>query len=324
MGFPISGNYSPTPKKINTPKAKYGPIVAGGWTMQRKTGNVNITVNNYIDSSNPRGWSNDAWAKLDQNQDSGGGFWDKFAEVTGVAGAIIGGVGTVLSALGLGGKKTSAEEVDDDSAVTPQNEDPEVTEQEDEVEVAQQGSDPAVSKQGVGKTEAQPGSGPATSKQGGGKTEAQQGSDSAATRQGNPTTASLGADADKINALADGEELDDDSGINWDGNATVRDQESTTKTRDIKGKMKVGNKTDGKYPKTFTISDSSGDYTFKLVGTDKATGKPVYQCTSGPSGQTYSKGNNYVLKDMQNGQPTLEQPSNYAGSGESLKKSNEI
>ena len=86
--------------------------------------------------------------------------------------------------------------------------------------------------------------------------------------------------------------------------------------------MKAGQKTDGKLPKTFTISDSSGTFTFKLVGKDNATGKPVYQCTSGPNGAAYTQGNNYVMKDVRNGNPVFEQPPDYSGSGESLRQSN--
>ena len=122
--------------------------------------------------------------------------------------------------------------------------------------------------------------------------------------------------------MEDGEEIDDTSGVDWNSEATVSDKGGKVVTRDIKGKMKVGQKTDGKLPKTFTISDSSGTFSFKLVGTDNATGKPVYQCTSGPNGAAYTQGNNYVMQDMKNGKPVFEQPQRYFGSGESLRQSN--
>lgn len=322
MGFNVSGQ--DTPKPIKTPKPLYTPIVAGNAKYSRIGRAPNITVINYVDSTNSRGWANDAWAKLDQNKSNGDSFWDKVNGATEIVGAVTAGISTILSSLGLGGAKESSEADDkakdtekkDKTTVTPEEGDNKVSsraktngsegkskvseaENEDEVE------DEVAAEQETSEA-------PETKAKDNPKLRAKETSD-----------INLGDDADKINVLEDGEELDDNSGINWDGNATVRDQESTTKTRDIKGKMKVGDRTAGKYPKTFTISDSSGEYTFKIVGTDKATGKPVYQCTSGPNGASYSKGNNYVLKDMQNGEPTLEQPSNYVGSGESLKKSNE-
>lgn len=80
------------PKRFNT-----NNIITGQWNLPRPQKSNTVIVQNFFDGSY-RNWGGDAWAGyMPQQQDSGGGgFWDKFSEITSYAGAGIAGLGSLI------------------------------------------------------------------------------------------------------------------------------------------------------------------------------------------------------------------------------------
>lgn len=277
------------PTQINRPQS-YQAFRPGQWSTMKSGGTTNIFIqNNNYGSMGYRGWG-DAWmAQPAQPKET---WLDKLGKWIGY-GAL--GVGVIGAAKGLWNGIKGLFKKKDKAG----NGEPEVKQKDQQPETKAEQKPEAQPEQ---KPEAQPEQKPEV------KPEVK--------------PQYTGDDADKINA---GDDVADNTGINWNnakGNVIDTEGKSAGKTRDISGAVKAEKSAEGKLPKSFTISDSTGTFTFKLIGTTKDGGKPVYQCTSGSNGATYTKGNNYILDGSSNGQVKLSQPKEFTGSGVSLRASN--
>ncbi len=282
---------NPTP--INRPQS-YQAFRPGQWSTMKSGGTTNIFIQkNYYGDMGYRGWGN-GWAM--QAAEPEESWLDKVGKWIGIGSLGVGVVGAGVELIkSIFGKKKKEG-----------NGEPEKTKAQD----PQSKNQPTTPKEQPEKAAEQPATTP----------QDQPAAKPTASQEVKPSY--TGDDADKINA---GDDVADNTGVKWDnanGNVTDTAGKQSGKTRNIFGTVKAEKGAEGKLPKSFTVSDSTGTFTFKLIGTTKDGNKPVYQCTSGPNGAKYTKGNNYILDGSSNGNVNLSQPKEFSGSGISLRASN--
>lgn len=110
---------------------------------------------------------------------------------------------------------------------------------------------------------------------------------------------------------------DDSKKADWHDATEMNCHDNSGKTQDIQGKLEFEKEFEGDNPPSFTITDTSSGsehvYTYKLVGTDEKTGKPIYKCVS-MNDKPITTDNEYTLEVDEKGAPGLvqyEEQNNY-------------
>ncbi len=277
MTAPISRNnptrlYKGSQAQINT--GEYRPYGMG------KKGNVYIQ-NNYYGPQHPRGWAHDAWANMDHCcEDSGS---SGFGEVLGWVGLGMSAVGGILDLFGVGKKGSVAGGGSGKSAKEQAKEEP-----------AKTGNNAVETGGNTAKAEAA----------------ANPGTEDATKTANENKAQTRTADTDN--------DTDTDNGENDPGNAqswndhNVRIYDTSTRTKDIEGKMKVTKeaKANSKFPEEFQTTTAAG-YTYKYENTGRtdANNQPIYKCVSETvNGKTrsISSGNEYACQLDANGNPKFQ------------------